>query len=219
MTRYRPLLRVLLLPAIMLAGTGSVRAASYAWTQLDGSPQHTGNNTLEVSITRGNVSGLRQLFQVTLPGGSWTDGAPAYLNHVLAKGKVRDLLFITSIDGHLGALDAHTGQEVWTMQAGPGSCLVNGNSGPCYNTSSPAIDPNRQYVYSYGEDGYVHKYAVADGSEVKSGGWPELATRKGFDEKGGAALSIATDKAGATYPYASNGGYIGDAGDSQDHIT
>jgi hypothetical protein len=89
----------------------------------------------------------------------------------------------------------------------------------CYTTSSPAIDPNRQYVYSYGLDGQVHKYGVKDGTEVIGGGWPETATLKAFDEKGSSALSIATAQNGTAYLYVANGGYPGDQGDYQGHVT
>ena len=80
---------------------------------------------------------------------------------------------------------------MWSHQNGPAACTINNSGGPCFTTSSPAIDPNRLYVYSYGLDGLVHKYHVGDGVEVTGGGWPQLATLKGFDEKGSAALSFA----------------------------
>ena len=89
----------------------------------------------------------------------------------------------------------------------------------CYTTSSPAIDPGRAFVYSYGLDGRVHKFAVADGTETTTGGWPQVATLKGFDEKGSSPLVFATARSGTTYLYSANGGYPGDAGDYQGHVT
>ena len=68
-------------------------------------------------------------------------------------------------------------------------------------------------------DGYVHKYNVADGREIKSGGWPELCTLKPFNEKGSSALATATAKNGTSYLYVANGGYLGDRGDYQGHLT
>ncbi|MCA1663670.1 MAG: hypothetical protein LC659_05280, partial [Myxococcales bacterium] len=85
--------------------------------------------------------------------------------------------------------------------------------------SAPAIDPARAFVYSYGLDGYVHKHAVGDGSEVTGGGWPALATSKPFEEKSSPALGWATAASGATFLYVSNGGYPGDNGDYQGHLT
>ncbi len=178
------------------------------WPQFNGDPQHSGNNTAERFLTAANVSGLAQVFQVSLP--AVADGAPAYLPRVTTASGVRDLLFVTTTAGHCVALDAHTGAQIWSQQAA---------TGPNYTTSSPAVDPNGQYVYSYGLDGKVHKYAVGDGTEVTTGGWPELATLKPSVEKGSAALSIATTSGGASYLYVANGGYPGDQGDYQGHVT
>src|SRR5262249_35422222 len=131
----------------------------------------------------------------------------------------RDLLFVTTKPGDLVALDASTGSQIWIQHNPAGSCLINNVGSACYTTASPAVDPNLQYVYSYGLDGKVHKYQVADGTEITTGGWPELATLKDFDEKGSSALSIATARNGTSYLYVTNAGYPGDAGDYQGHLT
>ena len=192
-------------------------SAPYNWLQFDGNPQHNGDNTLETTISPQNVGSLTQLFQVTLP--AIADGAPVYLSGVNTPSGVRDLLFVTTKTGDIVALDAHTGAQVWIQHNPAGSCTVNNGSQPCYTTSSPAVDPNHQYVYSYGLDGRVHEYRVGDGTEVIGGGWPEVATIKGFNEKGSSALAFATDKSGTTYLYMANGGYLGDRGDYQGHVT
>src|SRR5262249_5300431 len=108
---------------------------------------------------------------------------------------------------------------IWTQRSNPGACVINHGTSDCYTTSSPAIDPNRQYVYSYGLDGYAHKYRVGDGLEVIGGGWPQVVTRKPGVEKVSSALSIATAKDGSGYLYVPVGGYPGDAGDYQGHLT
>ena len=182
--------------------------AAYDWLQFNANPQHSGNNTQEQAITLSNVSSLRQIFQVSLP--STVDGAPAYLSSVSTPSGTRDLIFATTKAGHIMALDAHNGSLVWSHQSA---------TGPRYTTSSPAVDPNRQFVYSYGLEGRVHKYQVGDGTEITTGGWPELATLKPQVEKGSSALSIATAKDGTSYLYVANGGYPGDAGDYQGHLT
>jgi hypothetical protein len=191
--------------------------SAYDWFQLNGDPQHSGNNTLETILSPSNVSSLVFSFQVTLP--SIADGAPAYLSDVTTLSGTRDLLFLTTKAGHILALDAHTGATIWSHQYAAGSCKINNGSNACYTTSSPAIDPNRLYVYSYGLDGKVHKYQVGDGTEIMAGGWPEMTTLKGFDEKGSSALSFATSAGGTTYLYMTNGGYPGDNGDYQGHVT
>lgn len=208
---------LVVIAVVIMPHRHTLAAAPYNWLQFDGNAQHSGDNTLETTLTTANVGGLQRLFQVALP--SVADGAPVLLSGVSTASGVRDLLFVTTKDGHIVALDAHTGAQVWAHQNGPGTCHINNGSNVCYTTSSPAVDPGGQYVYSYGLDGYVHKYAVGDGTEMNGGGWPELATLKPFDEKGSSALSVATVQGGTSYLYVTNGGYPGDNGDYQGHLT
>ena len=185
-------------------------AATTAWTQFGNGPSHTGVNDAETQLVPGTVGSLAPLFTATLPGTS--DGSAVLQPGVSTAGGTRDLLFVTTKDGWIVALDAATGATVWSHQNGPGTCRINNGSTPCYTTSSPAIDPGGAWVYSYGLDGTVHKYAIGTGAEVRTGGWPERTTAKPWDEKMSPALSIAT-VAGHSYLYASNGGYPGDRGD------
>ena len=183
------------------------QTAPYDWLQMNGDPQHSGNNTLETVLGPSNVASLQFLFQVSLPAAA--DGAPVALTSVTTPGGTRDLLFSTTKAGHILALDASTGTLVWSHQS----------SGPGHTSSSPAIDPNRLYVYSYGLDGNVHKYQVADGTEILGGGWPERVTLKGNVEKCTGALATATARNGTSYLYAATGGYSTDGGDYQGHVT
>ncbi len=202
---------------IFILWSASLRAAAYDWPQLNGDPQHSGNNTHETVLGASNVASLLPLFLDHLP--AIADGAPALLAAVATTTGTRDVLFVTTLAGHILALDAHTGAVLWSRQYPAGSCRINLGSNACYTTSSPAIDPNRLYVYAYGLDGFVHKYQVGDGTEIVGGGWPELATLKGFNEKGSSSLSVATASSGTSYLYVTNGGYPGDAGDYQGHVT
>ena len=189
----------------------------YDWLQFNFDEQHSGNNTKETKINAGNVHRLHRLFRVSLP--DVADGAPVYLRNVPTTEGTMDLLYLTTRDGHIVALNASTGKTVWEHQYGPGEYKINNGHQPIYTTSSPAVDPDKQFVYSYGLDGYVHKFRVADGEEVKTGGWPELCTLKPFNEKGSSALATATAKNGVSYLYVTNGGYLGDRGDYQGHVT
>jgi len=196
---------------------GARGASAYDWLQFGGDPQHSGRNVAETELTPANIATLALKYQVTLP--ATVDGAPVFLESVSTPGGIKDLLFVTTTDGRIVAVDAQNGAVVWAHQNGPNGCTITNNGGGvCYTTSSPAIDPNRLHVYSYGLDGYVHKYQVGDGNETLTGGWPQLATLKGYDEKGSSALSIATS-GGVKYLYAAHAGYPGDQGDYQGHVT
>ena len=191
-------------------------AVGYDWLQFNGDAAHSGNNPLESRINVNNVAQLAFRFQVSL--GDVEDGAPVFLDSVSTPAGVQSLLFVTTRSGYIIALNANTGAQVWSHQNGPGNCKINNGGSACYTTSSPVIDPDRQYVYSYGLDGRVHKYAVGNGTEVVGGGWPEPTTLKAFDEKASSPLAFAT-VSGTTYLYVVHGGYPGDAGDYQGHLT
>lgn len=191
-------------------------AATIAWTQFGNGPSHTGVNAAESQLIPSTVRSLAPLFTATLPGVS--DGAAVLQPGVRTASGTQDLLFVTTKDGWTVALNAATGASVWSHQYGPGTCKINRGSNPCYTTSSPAIDPSGAWVYSYGLDGKVHKYATATGAEATSGGWPQTATAKPWDEKSSPALTIAT-VGGHSYLYSANGGYPGDRGDYQGHVT
>ena len=192
--------KFLYLPLIATSSAGN------DWLQFNVDPQHSGSTAAETRLTAGNVASLTKLFQVSLP--DVADGAPVYLSAVSTTLGIKNIVYVTTRDGHIVALDAYTGSTVWSKQKG----------GVRYTTSSPAIDPRRQFVYSYGLEGKVHKYQAGDGSEVLSSAWPETATLKADVEKGSSPLGIATSN-GVSYLYVANGGYPGDAGDYQGHIT
>ena len=207
---------LLVAPALALAvgvAGAPARAAVLAgtpgdWQQFGYDPRHSGVNPLETTLQQGNVATLHVRYKAVLPG--VVDDAVVFLSDVATAAGVRDMLFATTEDGRLVALDAATGAILWQRQPA---------TGPRYTTSAPAIDPGRQFVYSYGLEGRVHKYAVADGTEVTTGGWPELATLKPEVEKCSPALAVAGAANGHTYLYVANGGYPGDQGDYQGHVT
>ncbi len=182
-------------------------AAAYDWPQFGFDAAHSGNDSRETVLSRANVASLDRVFSVSLP--EVADGAPVLAAAVPTSSGTRDVVFVTTKAGRVVALDAETGATVWSTTP---------PSGPKYTTSSPALDPNRRFVYGYALDGFVHKYGIADGAETTGGGWPELTTLKPDVEKGSPALSLAT-AAGQTYLYMPNGGYPGDQGDYQGHVT
>ncbi|HEV2645664.1 MAG TPA: RICIN domain-containing protein [Acidobacteriaceae bacterium] len=187
--------------------------AQYDWLQFGFLPDKTGNNTLEKTITLSNVSGLQPLF--TAPLSHNPDGAPVLLTGVTTPSGVKDLIFVFAEQGYTTAYDANTGTQVWTRDFSTGVAVTGGPSYPNFNSAqtsntSPAIDPNRLYVYTFGMDGNVHKLKVGDGSEITGGGWPERILND--DGKARGALTIAKAANGHTYLY-------GNAENKQGHMT
>ncbi|HEX3108707.1 MAG TPA: PQQ-binding-like beta-propeller repeat protein [Thermoanaerobaculia bacterium] len=159
-------------------------------------------------MTKENVATLVLDWSADLPEAS--DGSPLYIAGVRVGRREHDLIVITTMAGRAMAFDAHTGEGIWSTAA---------PLGPRWTTSSPAVDPDRTSVYSYGLDGYVHKYQMSTGFEVKEG-WPQLVTLKPDVEKCSSPLTIATAANGHTYLYAAIAAYPipGDDGDYQGHV-
>ena len=192
-------------------------ALAYDWLQFNGNPQHDGNNTRETRLDASNVGQLTRSYRVTLP--DLAEGTPVFLEQVITATGVKDLLFVNTQHGWILAIDARTGATVWSKQyPNPAGTICPSGNPPCKTSSSPALDPNRQYVYTYGLEGNVHKLLVGDGSEVLTGGWPQVSTLKPGVEKVSSALATAT-VAGTSYLYVVSSGHAGDAGDYQGHVT
>ena len=166
-------------------------------------------SSVPATITAANVSRVAAAWSVPVPES--VDGSPLFVDRAATERGVRSLLIVSTTAGRLLALDALNGETVWRTEPPPG---------PRWTTSSPALDPDRTFVYVYGLDGYVHKHAVANGAEVTGNGWPELVTSKGDVEKGSSAIAVASTAAGETYLYMTTSAYPdpGDAGDYQGHL-
>ncbi len=203
MRSFQPTLLRTIAVALSL-GAGAATAAD--WMQFGYDAAHTGFNPAETTINASNVATLTTLYSVQIAAG--VDSAPVYLSNVDTPSGTKNLLFALSKNGRLMAIDASNGAEIWHATT----------TGVQPTTASPAIDLARQYVYSYGVDGYAHKYQVGDGTEITTGGWPELITSKIDVEKGASGLTIV-NAGGTNWLYVVTDGYIGDGGDYQGHIT
>ncbi len=217
MTRVRFVVALLAGLTVTASFATPALAASPPWPQFGRDPSHTQIAASDATITPANVSTLQRLFATTLS--DVADGTPIYQPGVSTAGGVRNLLFVTTHNGTTIAVDADSGAVVWSQQVGPGSCKINNGTSTCYTTAAPALDPSGQYVYAYGLDGKVHKYAAGTGAETTTGGWPETSTLKDFDEKGSGDLAVATARNGTSYLYVPSSGYPGDRGDYQGHVT
>jgi outer membrane protein assembly factor BamB len=201
---------VLALLSLGLSSRGVRRhhAERHDWLQFD-SPALEGRGGQRNAISARNVSRLTMLWRVAIAEQS--DGAPVYVSNVVTQRGVINLLISSTTKGRVIALDADHGTLVW--QTPP-------PAGPRWTTSSPAVDPKRQFVFAYGLDGYVHKYAIENGKEAIGDGWPELITLKGDVEKGSSNIAVATAQNGSTYLYMPTSAYPdpGDDGDYQGHL-
>ena len=214
---------LLALAALLLAGCGSSSApdtptatvtrpvgtaspggadATLDWPVFGYDSARTSVNPHETALNASTVGGLHRLWSVPLP--NVADSSPVYLHGVrLPDGSTADILYLTTRDGHLVAVNAANGKTLWSVQ----------NKGVRYTTSSPAIDPSRAYVYSYGLDGTLRKFNAATGAQVASGGWPIRITTMPGTEKASSPLNIANGRV-----YVTTAGYPGDAPPYQGHV-
>jgi outer membrane protein assembly factor BamB len=137
------------------------------------------------------LGGLRE-HRVALPG--TVDSSP-----ILVAGT----LVMTTSYGRTVGLDPHRGRIRWTFTP-RGYRSVAGTEQ--ITTATPVADPDRRFVYAASPDGRIHKLRVANGREVRSGGWPASVTRDATHEKIASALNLS-----GRFVLVTTGGYIGDA--------
>lgn len=222
MRRLHFIVALLALLAVLLAGCGTSSSSNTGapiappsantptgdptgnadWPVFGFDSTRTSVNPRETALNTRTVSGLRRVWQIALP--DVADSSPVYLHGLkLPNGSTADVLYLTTKSGALVAVNASNGQILWQAQ----------NKGVRYTTSSPAIDPSRAYVYSYGLDGTLRKFKAATGAEVTSGGWPIRITTMPSTEKESSPLNIGNGRV-----YAVTAGYPGDAPPYQGHV-
>jgi hypothetical protein len=177
------------------------------WPEFGLNPQRSDVSELASGITAANVAHLRHI-SVQLPG--TVDSSPIYLHGVSVDGAIHDVIVVTTTYGKTIAIDAGSGQVLWTYTP-PGYSRWAGSAQ--ITVTSPLADPDHLFVYAASPNGLIHKLSLADGSEDPSGSWPVAITREPVHEKLGAALNIdGPDIIAAT------SGYIGDIPPYQGHV-
>ncbi|HSZ15013.1 MAG TPA: PQQ-binding-like beta-propeller repeat protein [Solirubrobacteraceae bacterium] len=177
------------------------------WPEFGLDPQRSDVSELSSGITAANVAHLRHI-TVALPG--TVDSSPIYLHGVAVEGAIHDVIVVTTTYGRTIAIDASSGQILWTFTP-PGYSRWAGSAQ--ITTASPIADPDRLSVYAASPNGLIHKLSLADGHEQAGGSWPVSITREPLHEKIAAALNIDGPDVIAT-----TGGYYGDAPPYQGHV-
>jgi hypothetical protein len=177
------------------------------WLRFDFNAQRSGVGPANTGITSHNVGQLT-LRKVRVNG--TVDSSAIELHAVRVKGRSRDVAIMTTTYGRTLALDPRSGARLWEftpadIHSYEGSAQIT--------TATPIADPDRRFVYAASPDGRIHKLRVANGHEIRSGGWPTRVTFDATHEKIASALNVSGGSVLVT-----TGGYIGDAPSYQGHV-
>jgi PQQ-like domain len=186
--------------AIAAAVPAAAPAAVHDWTRFGFDSARSNSSKAVTNIKGGDLEKLvRQ--DVAVPGK--VDSSPLYLHDVAVAGKKRDVLFATTSYGRTFALDARTGDRLWTFSVASAVALEGSDQ---ITQSSPVVDRKAGFVYATTPDGFIRKLHLKNGHQVTSGRWPARLTRDPAHEKIGTPLNLS-----GRYVLATTGGYTGDA--------
>ncbi|MDQ2761539.1 MAG: PQQ-binding-like beta-propeller repeat protein [Actinomycetota bacterium] len=186
-------------------GRGSVPGGD--WTRFDYDAQRSGIGPAATGITARDLGLLRR--RVVQIDGT-VDSSAIELHAVRVRGRIRDVIVLTTTYGRTIALAAGTGAKLW--EYAPADIGSYQGSAQITN-ATPVADPDRRYVYAASPDGRIHKLPLANGGEVRSAHWPVSLTFDATREKLGSALNIS-----GKYVVAVTGGYLGDQSYYQGHV-
>ena len=192
------------------AGSANAARASVIggdWTRFGYDAGRSGAGPTATGITANNLGAL-SLRRVRIDGTA--DSSPIELRALRVRGRVRDVVVLTTSYGETIALDVGTGARLWEYRP-PG---LGGYAGTAQITNaSPAADPGRRYVFAATPDGFIRKLPLATGREVRSARWPARITYDATREKIASALNLSGNAVVAV-----TGGYYGDAPTYQGHL-
>ena len=173
------------------------------WLEFDYNAQRSGVGPGDTGITGANLGALET--RVVHVDGT-VDSSAVAVAGVVAHGRARDVIVVTTSYGKTIAIDPGTGQRLWEFTpADIGSYVGSGQ----VTTASPIVDPDRRHVYAASADGFIHKLALATGRQL----WSTRVTFDPTREKIASALNINGGQVVVT-----TGGYYGDAPTYQGHV-
>jgi outer membrane protein assembly factor BamB len=173
------------------------------WPQFGFDVASSGAPTGPAGITAANAASLTRQ-QVSLDG--TVDASAIYLHGVTANGSNHNVFFVTTTYGKTIAVDADSGSVLWEYTP---SGFASWAGTAQITNSTPAADPDRQYIYAAAPDGNIRKLAIADGQVV----WSTAITLLPGSEKITSSLKVFGGRVIAV-----TGGYIGDAPPYQGHV-
>ena len=181
---------------------GTTLAQTSDWPQFGWDVTSSGVNAFS-GITSRNLSALRRQ-QIQIDG--TVDASAIYLHGVTVNDSTHDVFFATTTYGKTIAIDGNSGAILWEYTP---SQYMDWAGTAQITTSTPAADPDRQYIYAAAPDGNIRKLAISNGQVV----WTTAITLLPQREKIASPLKVFNGNVIAV-----TGGYIGDAPPYQGHV-
>jgi hypothetical protein len=200
--RYRAVISLLLGASVTVAADAQ-GLPPQDWPMFGGNVESTSANSQPTGITAANVAQLSRR-QIRLDG--TVDASAIYLQGVTVHGAHHDAIFVTTTYGKTLALDANSGGILWEYTPPSYQALAGTRQ---ITNSTPAADPDRQFIYAASPDGYIQKLAVSDGQPV----WRTSITKLPQREKMASPLKFFRG-----HVIAVTAGYIGDRPPYQGHV-
>jgi hypothetical protein len=172
------------------------------WPQFGHDLAGSGSLNAATGITAANVASLQRR-QIPLAG--IVDASAIYLRAVNVKGSPHDTIFVTTSYGKTLAIDANAG-VLWEYTPPKYDSWAGSRQ---ITNSTPAADPDRQYIYAAAPDGTIQKLAIADGHAL----WTTPITLLPQSEKIASSLRVFRG-----HVIAVTGGYTGDRPPYQGHV-
>src|ERR1700722_5170135 len=200
--RYRVLISLLLGASVTVVAAAQGLPAQ-DWPMFGGDVESTSANLRPTGITAANVAQLSRR-QIKLDG--TVDASAIYLRGVTVHGALHNAIFVSTSYGKTLALDADSGVILWEYTPSSYQALAGTRQ---ITNSTPAADPDRQFIYAASPDGYIQKLTVSDGRPV----WRSAITKLPQREKMASPLKFFQG-----HVIAVTAGYIGDRPPYQGHV-
>jgi hypothetical protein len=200
--RYRVVISLLLGVSVTVAAAAQ-GLPSQDWPMFGGDVESTSANPRPTGVTAANVAQLSRR-QIKLDG--TVDASAIYLQGVTVHGARHNAIFVSTSYGKTLALDANSGGILWEYTPPSYPALAGTRQ---ITNSTPAADPDRQFIYAASPDGYIQKLAVSDGQSV----WRTAITKLPQREKMASPLKFFQGQVIAV-----TAGYIGDRPPYQGHV-
>jgi len=182
---------------------GITLAQTADWPQFGWDVTSSGASSAFSGINPRDLGALTR-HQIQIDG--TVDASAIYLHGVTVNDLTHDVFFVTTTYGKTIAIDGNSGAILWEYTppqyvAWVGTAQIT--------TSTPAADPDRQYIYAAAPDGNIRKFAISNGQVV----WTTAITLLPRYEKIASPLKVFNGNVIAV-----TGGYIGDAPPYQGHV-